>query len=159
MPKCMMLARVLLLSVATILVVSSSAWSQSETEANTQTLYDRLGGLPAISVVVSDFLDAMVPDSMLNMNPAIADARQRVPKEYLTYHVTSMVCQATGGPCQYSGRDMATSHAHLNITEAEWDRMVVIFTDVLKKHKVPEKESVELMSILGSTKSAIVIVQ
>lgn len=159
MPKCMMLARVLLLSVATILVVSSSAWSQSETEANTQTLYDRLGGLPAISVVVSDFLDAMVPDSMLNMNPAIADARQRVPKEYLTYHVTSMVCQATGGPCQYSGRDMATSHAHLNITEAEWDRMVVIFTDVLNKHKVPEKESAELMAILGSTKGAIVIAQ
>ncbi|MGZ8459872.1 MAG: globin domain-containing protein [Candidatus Deferrimicrobiaceae bacterium] len=38
-----------------------------------------------------------------------------------------MVCQATGGPCQYHGRGMKESHAHLNITEREWDRMVTLF--------------------------------
>ena len=127
--------------------------AQEETEAS---LYERLGGLPAISVVVSDFIDALVPDEQLNQNPAIAEARERVPAPYLKYHVTAMVCQATGGPCEYHGRDMEESHAHLNITEAEWDRMVVIFLDILASHNVPQAEVDELVAIVGTTKEAIV---
>jgi hypothetical protein len=48
-----------------------------------------------------------------------------VPAAYLKYHVTALVCQATGGPCQYHGRAMRDSHAHLAITEREWERMVL----------------------------------
>lgn len=119
-------------------------------------LYDRLGGLAPISVVVSDFIDAMMPDAELNKNPAIDAARKRVPAAYLKYHVTAMVCHASGGPCTYEGRPMGESHAHLNITEKEWDRMVTILKGVLAKHNVPEKESGELLEILGSTKADIV---
>lgn len=129
---------------------------KAEETAEKPSLYDRLGGLPAISVVVSDLLDALVPDSILNLNPAIDKARYAVPKEYLKYHVTSMVCQATGGPCQYTGKSMTDSHAHLNITEAEWDRFIEIFTEILVKHNVPEAEKKELYAILGSTKADIV---
>ena len=119
-------------------------------------LYERLGGLAPISVVVSDFIDALVPDPLLNQNPAIDTARKRVPAPYLKYHVTAMVCQVTGGPCQYHGRNMKDSHAHLNITNAEWDRMVSLFKQVLAKHKVPDKEQQELLDIVGSTKADIV---
>lgn len=122
-----------------------------------RSVYDRLGGLMPISVVVSDFIDAMVPDPFLNQNPAINEARKRVPAPYLKYQVTALVCQATGGPCQYTGRNMKDSHAHLNITEQEWDRMVVIFKEVLEKHKVPVPEQQELLDIVGSTKSDIVM--
>lgn len=122
-----------------------------------QSLYDRLGGLAPISVVVSDFIDAMIPNEELNKNPAIAAARERVPGPYLKYHVTAMVCQAVGGPCQYHGLSMKASHTHLNITEKEWDIMVVIFKEVLAKHQVPEKESQELLDIIGTTKADIVI--
>lgn len=121
-----------------------------------RSLYERLGGLPAISVVVSDFIDVLVPDPMLNRNPAIDAARKRVPAEYLKYQVTAMVCQATGGPCEYSGRNMTESHAHLNITEDEWDRMVELFVGVLEDHDVPEREQQELLQVLGSTKDQIV---
>jgi hemoglobin len=121
------------------------------------TLYERLGGLAPISVVVSDFIDALVVDAVLNANPAIDAARARVPAPYLKYHVTALVCQATGGPCEYGGRGMRESHAHLNITETEWDRMVTIFTEVLAKHNVPARETEELVAIVGSTKAEIVI--
>ncbi len=119
-------------------------------------LYDRLGGLAPISVVVSDFIDALVPDTVLNANPAIDAARKRVPAPYLKYHVTAMVCQATGGPCTYHGRSMKDSHAHLNITQREWDRMVSIFKGILAKHGVPTAEQQELLEIVGSTKGDIV---
>lgn len=121
------------------------------------SVYERLGGLAPISVVVSDFIDALVPDPVLNANPAIDAARQRVPAPYLKYQVTAMVCQATGGPCQYQGRAMKASHDHLNITEQEWDRMAEIFSQVLAKHGVPEQETQELFEIVGTTKADIVV--
>lgn len=126
-------------------------------EPQKPSLYERLGGLAPISVVVSDFIDALVPDAVLNANPSIDAARKRVPAPYLKYHVTALVCQATGGPCTYQGRDMKSSHAHLAITDKEWDRMVVLFKQVLAKHKVPAAETEELLAIVGSTRADIVM--
>ena len=124
--------------------------------AQAPSLYARLGGLAPISVVVSDFIDALVPDSALNTNPAIAAARKRVPAEYLKFHVTALVCQTTGGPCTYVGRDMKSSHVHLNISESNWQRMETIFKQVLAKHRVPAAEQQELLAIVATTKADIV---
>lgn len=132
------------------------AAEQQEAQQEERTLYERLGGLAPISVVVSDFIDVLVPDPTLNENPAIDAARQRVPVPYLKYHVTAMVCEVTGGPCEYHGRGMREAHAHLNITEDEWDRMVTLFKQVLADHDVPERESGELLEIIGTTKADIV---
>jgi len=138
------------------LLVPAGAFAQGE-GATKPSLYERLGGLAPISVVVDDFIDALVPDAELNANPAIAAARQRVPASYLKFHVTSMVCQATGGPCQYAGRTMKDSHAHLHITAKEWDRMVEILGQILERYGVPEAESKELVAIVESTKADIVM--
>jgi hemoglobin len=143
--------------IAIVAVALHGARAQDAAEENQPSLYDRLGGLAPISVVVSDFIDAMMPDALLNENPAIDAARKRVPAPYLKYHVTAMVCQATGGPCQYHGRGMEESHVHLHITDREWDRMVTIFKEVLTKHHVPETETQELLAIIDSTKAAIVM--
>jgi len=143
--------------IAIVVGGPSTALAQGGAEQKQQSLYDRLGGLAPISVVVSDFIDALVPDAVLNANPAIDAARKRVPAPYLKYHVTAMVCQAARGPCQYQGRGMKESHAHLNITEQEWDRMVTLFKEVLAKNKVPAKETQELLKIVDSTKADIVV--
>ncbi|WP_432474605.1 group I truncated hemoglobin [Amphritea sp. HPY] len=134
----------------------NTTFAQSSSEAEQPSLYDRLGGLAPITVVVSDFLDALVPDATLNANPAIDAARKRVPTPYLKYRVSALVCQVSGGPCQYQGRAMKESHTHLNITETEWARMVTIFREVLAKNNVPEKEGQELIDIIASTKADIV---
>ncbi len=136
-------------------IFASGVMAESQ-KAEERSLYDRLGGLMPISVVVNDFIDAMVPDPFLNQNPAINEARNRVPAPYLKYHVLALVCQTTGGPCQYNGRSMKDSHAHLNITEPEWERMVLIFKEVLANHKVPGPEQEGLLAIIGSTKADIV---
>jgi hemoglobin len=143
--------------ITALLLAGLQPLSAQEDQTQTQeSLYDRLGGLAPISVVVSDFLDALVHDPILNENPAIDAARKKVPTPYLKYHVTALVCQASGGPCQYHGRGMKESHAHLNISETEWERMVTIFKGLLAKHQVPEQESTELLAIIDSTKADIV---
>jgi len=121
-----------------------------------QSLYDRLGGVYSIATVVDDFIERLLVNDTLDANPAIKEARARVPKAGLKFHVTALVCEVTGGPCKYVGRTMKESHAHLNITEAQWDAMVADFRKTLDKFKVPAKEQEELIAIVGSTKKDIV---
>ncbi len=156
-----MIARSLYLWAALAIIVMtlggpSAVVAQDDAEQEQQSLYDRLGGLVPISVVVSDFIDALVSDSVLNANPAIDAARKQAPAPYLKYHVTALVCQATGGPCQYAGREMKESHAHLNITAKEWQVMLDEFKKTLDKFGVPEAEQNELFAIVESTKADIV---
>lgn len=77
--------------MAILLGGSHTAVAQTGAQQEQKSPYDRLGGLAAISVVVNDFVDALVPDAVLNANPAIDAARKRVPSPYLKYHVTAMV--------------------------------------------------------------------
>ena len=148
------IAAVLLMG-AMSLSATSFAEDGTANEGNA-SLYDRLGGLMPVSVVVSDFIDALIPDPLLNENPAIDAARKRVPAPYLKYQVTAFVCEAAGGPCDYTGRSMPESHAHLNVNRQEWERMMTIFNDVLARHNVPERETRELVELLETTRDAIV---
>lgn len=156
MKRCSMKNRATVLCLTLLLTGAVQAAARETATPGQISLYDRLGGLMPISVVVSDFIDALVPDPTLNANPAIDAARKRVPAPYLKYHVTAMVCQATGGPCQYHGRGMKESHAHLNITQSEWERMLTIFKEVLAKRQVPPGETQELLDIVNATKADIV---
>jgi len=122
-----------------------------------KSLYERLGGVYAVASVVDDFIERLLVNDVLNANPAIKEARDRVPKAGLKHRVTELVCQVTGGPETYHGRSMKESHAHLNITEKEWQAMVTDFKKTLDHFKVPEKEQNELFAIVESTKPDIVI--
>lgn len=121
-----------------------------------KSLYERLGGAYPISVVVDSFIDLLLVNDTLNANPAIKAARDRVPAAGLKFHVTALVCQTTGGPCNYTGRAMQPSHAHLNIGEKEWQAMLADFRRVLNNFGVPAKEQQELVAIVESTKQDIV---
>lgn len=121
-----------------------------------KALYDRLGGVYPIAVVVDDFIERLLVNDTLNANPAIREARERVPKQGLKFHVTALVCQVTSGPCKYTGRDMKAAHAHLNISEREWQAMLADFRRTLDMFSVPAGEQAELVSIVNSTKGDIV---
>jgi len=144
-----------LIAFATLMLAAAPL--RAETPAAAPSLYDRLGGVYAIAAVVDDFIERLLVNKTLNANPRINEARARVPKQGLKYHVTAFVCHATGGPCVYTGRDMKPSHAHLKITEKEWQTMVADFRKTLDKFKVPRKEQDELVALVGTTKPDIVV--
>ena len=122
-----------------------------------KSLYERLGGVYSIATVVDDFIERLLVNATLNANPAISEARARVPKAGLKFHVTALVCEVTGGPCKYTGRSMKESHARLNINERQWQAMVADFRATLDKFKVPAAEQNELVKIVESTKKDIVV--
>jgi hemoglobin len=121
------------------------------------TLYERLGGVYSIAVVVDDFIDRIMADPRLNANPAVDEAHHRVPPPGFKYLVTEMVCWATGGPQRYTGRSMADSHRHLNITPAEWDAFLDDLQQTFDKFSVPAREQTELRAIVESTYDDIVV--
>jgi hemoglobin len=120
------------------------------------TLYERLGGVYSIAAVVDDFIDRVMNNPILNANPAVDEAHHRVSAAGFKYYVTEMVCWATGGPQNYTGRSMLESHKHLKITENEWAAFCEDFDDTMAKFKVPEAEHKELFTIVESTKGDIV---
>jgi hemoglobin len=144
-----------------VLVVSwnlTSVSAQEQEPMKEKSLYERLGGTYSIATVVDDFLERLLVNDVLNANPAIDKARKEVPKAGLKFRVTALVCQVTGGPETYAGRSMKEAHAHLNITETEWQAMLTDFKACLNHFKVPEKEQNELIAIVESTKGDIVVV-
>jgi hemoglobin len=121
------------------------------------SLYERLGGVYSIAVVVDDLIDRVMTDPRLNANPAVDEAHHRVPPAGFKYLATEMVCWASGGPQKYTGRSMADSHRHLNITPQEWEAFMDDFQQTLDKFKVPSAEQAELRAIVQSTYGDIVV--
>jgi len=140
-------------------LLGGAAAAQQPAPPPEKPLYQRLGGAYPIAVVVDDFIERLLVNDVLNANPAINQARATVPAAGLKFHVTSLVCMVTGGPCKYAGRGMKEAHAHLNITEREWQAMVADFRVTLDKFKVPQREQNELIQIVESTKGEIVVAQ
>ena len=125
----------------------------------TASLYDRLGGVYAIAVVVDDFIDRIMGDPRLNANPLVDEAHHRVSPQGFKYLVTEMVCWAVGGPQQYSGRSMDAAHRHLMITSDEWGAFLDDFQQTLDTFAVPQPEQDELKAIVESTRESIVVAQ
>jgi hemoglobin len=120
------------------------------------TLYERLGGAYSIATVVDDFIDRIMADPRLNANPEVDKAHHKVPPAGFKYLVTEMVCWAAGGPQQYTGRSMADSHRHLNITPTEWEAFLDDLDQTLVKFEVPATEQAELKALVQSTYGDIV---
>ena len=121
------------------------------------SLYERLGGIYSIAVVVDDFIDRVMADARLNANPAVNEAHHKVPPAGFKYLVTEMVGWASGGPQKYTGRSMRESHQHLNITPKEWEAFIDDFQQTMNKFKVPTAEQAELRAIVQSTYTDIVV--
>jgi len=114
------------------------------------SLYDRLGGKEAITAVVDQFVANVAGDNRINGRFATTD----IPK--LKANLVDQVCQATGGPCTYKGRDMKTTHAGMKISDGDFGALVQDLVKALDTFKVPTAEQHELLAILGPMKKDIV---
>ena len=127
------------------------------TAQETPSLYDRLGGVYNIATVIDDLIDRVMVDNRLNANPRVDEAHHRVSPAGFKYYVTEMLCQAAGGPQQYSGRSMGDSHRHLEITEEEWAAFMDDLQQTMNNFDVPPPEQKEVKAIVESTHDDIVV--
>lgn len=141
----------LILLVATT-AVAPSAFSQSMSNQN-DSLYKRLGGYDAIAAVTDDLLGRLVADPQLSR---FFVGFNNESKTRIRQHFVDFLCKTTGGPCAYTGQDMKTAHAGINITEQDWLAAVRDLQATLDKFKVPDRERGEVLAAVSSLKGDIV---
>ena len=118
--------------------------------ARAPSLYERLGGKGAITAVVDELLTRVAHDGRINARFANADM------PHLRTMLIEQICQATGGPCRYTGKDMRSTHAGMKITAGDFDALVGDLKDALDKFQVPAAEEHDLLGALGGMKPDIV---
>jgi hemoglobin len=138
------------LFVATML---SACASMDAKPAAGPSLYRRLGGREGIAQVVNDFTANMAADPRVNVR--FKDAKP-ADLERFKSNVADQICEATGGPCSYLGKDMKTAHKDMRITDAEWDATVENLVKALDKNNVNAQAKQELLGALGPMKKDIV---
>jgi hemoglobin len=123
--------------------------------AKDSTLYQRLGGKPAISAVVDEFVGRVAADTRIN---GFFAATAADPKRLADFKqkLVDQICEASGGPCKYTGKDMKTAHAGMGITGAQFDALVEDLVGALDKYKVAAPDKNALLGVLGPMKKDIV---
>ena len=134
---------------AMVLVCAGSAFAQGDKKS----LYQRLGGYDAVAAVSDDFLDRLGKSKRLGR---FVVGMSVDSKKKLRQHLVDFLCNATGGPCLYMGRDMKTVHTGLGIDEADWKDGVDALVATLDKFKVPETEKKEVLGAVSGLKKDIV---
>ncbi len=136
------------------------AWAVLAVAAGAQekpkSLYARLGGYDAIAAVTDDFFGRMMKDPQLGRFFKHMSEDSKVRARQLT---VDLLCQMTGGPCFYTGRDMKKSHQGMGITDSDWDLSVKYLKETLNQFKVPDKEQQEVLQAISGTRKDIVEVK
>ena len=143
-PACLMLA--------VFLAGAGPAFGGQATE---KSLYDRLGGTPGITAGVDEFVARVAADTRINRYFAsVASDPSRLGA--FKGKLVDQICQASGGPCKYTGKDMKSAHAGMGITGAEFDALVEDLVGALDRFKVGPREKEQLLGALGPMKTDIV---
>ena len=118
-----------------------------------KVLYDRIGGMDAIKAIVDELVTIIVADARINAMFANADLAGFKSK------LADQLCQATGGPCTYTGKGMKEAHVAMNIKPADFDAFIDDFVQALRKFGVDEQEQQELRALLAPMQQDIVQAQ
>jgi hemoglobin len=124
--------------------------------ATTPSLYERLGGLYGISGAVDVLADRLYANASANQNPHVAAFHSLGGHAGFKFLVTAWSIEQTGGPACYPGRDMRESHAHLAVSEHEFDIVAGEIAATLYHVGVPPQEHGEFMAIIESYRSMVV---
>ena len=119
----------------------------------TKSLYDRLGGLDAIKAAVDSWVVRVAGDDRINRKFERTDI-PRLKKE-----VVDQLCEATGGPCTYTGRSMRDTHDGMKVTAGEFDVAMQHLDAALDELNVPKTEQDELVDLLRPMRDDIVEVE
>jgi hemoglobin len=140
------------ISVLGLLLAVSGA---TRAQAAPKTLYDSLGGKPAIVAVVDEFVSRVAADKRINdFFAAVARDPQRMAS--FKGKLVDQICQASGGPCVYTGKNMKQAHKGMGITSADFNALVEDLVGALDKFNVAAKDKDTLLGVLGPMKADIV---
>jgi hemoglobin len=119
----------------------------------TTSLYDRLGGLDAITALTESWVARVGGDDRANGKFVRTDL-PRLKKE-----IIDQLCEATGGPCTYTGRSMQETHDGMGVTAGEFDVVMQHLDATLDELSTPKTDRDELVALITPMRGDIVEIE
>jgi len=114
------------------------------------SLYAAIGGEETIRAVVKDFYQMVYYDHQLQHYFEETDMNA------LRDHQTEFLSMITGGPSEYSGRDMQAAHAGLDISKQDFDLVVSYLERALEQNGISQAHQEQILSTVTTYETAIV---
>ena len=158
---------VLTAAPATVLAAANNANSQGKQTTPEKSLYERLGGVFAISAVVDHFSDALVKNPMVGQTSKNPQLREWHTKNLgrlpgLKFMRTLWVCDVSGGPFEFEATKpgktplgLEEAHRGLRISPAEFDEVAAELGRTLDFFKVPNREKGEVLAAFAAHKNEV----
>ena len=116
------------------------------------SMYEAIGGRPALVAAVDDFYGRLLADPTLGpFFPGGVGARHRA-------YVVTVLGEALGGPERYRGPDIAGAHRGLGISDAHFDRAAGHLGATLDELGVPSHLADGIIMIVAGLRPAVVTV-
>lgn len=139
--------------LAPALVVLALGTTGALAQQQEKTLYQRLGGYDTIAAIVDEVGSRFGGDDQLKRffrgHSQNSLGRQR-------QLAVDLVCEMSGGPCIYIGRDLKTTHGGLGISPSDWTRSMNLLTEVLTKFDLAERERSDFLALIATLETYIV---
>ncbi|MEQ5816320.1 group 1 truncated hemoglobin [Marinobacter sp. NFXS11] len=95
------------------------------------SLYQQLGEREGIANVVEDLLYLIVEDERINQQFKGMDVAQ------FHHNLTDQLCELSGGPCAYTGREMRELHSDMAITDTQFNALAENLILAMEKNDIP----------------------
>jgi hemoglobin len=112
--------------------------------------FQALGGKPGIKKIVATFVPLILADAR------IKDSFTDIDMKNLAMRLEEQLCQLSGGPCVYGGKDMKEIHDGLNITNAQFNALAEDLQTAMERHGVPSRHQNKLLAKLAPMQRDIV---
>jgi hemoglobin len=151
----------------TLLAAADNGYAQVKQTMPEKSLYERLGGVFAISAVVDHFSDAVVKNPIVGQNSKNPQLREWHTKQLgrlpgLKFMRTLWVCNVSGGPFQFEATrpgktqlGLEEAHRNLKISSAEFDEVAAELGRTLDHFKVPKPEKAEVLAAFAAHKDEV----
>lgn len=116
------------------------------------TLYDRIGGEPAVNTAVDIFYRNVLNDYRIYRFFNNVDMEEQVVKQ------KAFLTMAFGGPNNYTGADMRKAHARLvklGLDDSHFDAVVENLVATLKELNVPQELINEVVALCETTRNDV----
>ncbi len=118
--------------------------------AASESLYQRIGGMPMLQTIADELIDEVAAD------PALNQSFDKVNLRRVKDLLGEQLCELSGGPCKYTGENMTLVHAGQNISEREFNGMVEALIVIMQRERVGIRERNELLRLLAPMKREVV---
>ena len=140
-----LLAALALSPIATAQDAGSSepAPNPAPADASLRPVLDDFGGPQGLATLMDDFMAGLLADR--RTRPFFENVDQAMVKK----HLADQFCVILGGDCQYTGRDMRTTHAQMGLTRADFNALVEVLQVAMAKRSIPFRSQNKLLAKLA----------